>query len=156
MALINIDGDVTERLVYGKSLCDLSNRSWVEAGCLNISDVYGFDVYGIRERVNAFSKVRDMALMLILLGYGETPQEVLDWFIHPYYGEWVKGDVPYMVRWEGTGSSRLEVGQISCSVDGVVSFVIDILGEEVDLNMSWDRFLLSATIDVRGDYFEGI
>lgn len=154
--VLDLNGDVSERFVYGRSLSDVSNEAWKVAGRLEFSLIEGLEVYDVKRKVRAFDEILDTSLMLILLGYGESPQDVLDWFKTPSYGQWVQPGVPYMVRVSELGSSRVEVNNAECSIDGQVTFSVLFLREEVDLTMSWDRFLLASKINVREDFYESI
>lgn len=156
MSVYNLDGFVIERLEYGRSLSDINHSPWRTAGELNFHIIDDLNTYKIGRRVRALECIMEQALMLTLLGYGENAQEVLDWFIEPSYGRWVQQEIPYLMRVSEMGSSRLVAGDVSCTIDGLVTFTVDILGEEVDLSMPWDRFLLNAKIDVKGDLYESI
>jgi len=134
----------------------MNNDTWVKAGEVDIWSINGLESFGLHEKMSAIKKIRDMAFMLVMLGYGETPQEVLDSFKDLSYGAWIKTEVPYMVRASEMGSTYVEISDVRCSIDGIVSFSVEILGEEVDLCMSWDRFLLSATINARNDDYESL
>ena len=156
LSVYNLNGELEERLVYGKSMGDISNESWKTACQLPIYMIEELDVFKVKHKIRALEAILDCTLMLIMLGYGDTPQEVLDWFIQPSYGRWVKEEIPYLVRISDLGSSRVEVADISCTIDGLVSFSVAFLSEDVDLSIPWDRFLLTSKIDVRENLYESI
>lgn len=156
LTVYDLDGNILERLVYGQAMSDISNEPWRVACQLHLYAVEGLDVFKVGKRMRALECILETTMMLILLGYGESAQEVLGWFQDPFYGRWVISEIPYLVRVGEMGSSRLEVKNATCSIEGLVTFTVDILGEEVDLSMPWDRFLLHSKIDVKEDIYESI
>ncbi len=151
----DLEGNVLERLVYKKALSDLTHKPWLVCAELPLSEIHDLEHLDIKSRIKLYKCMRNMGLMLIMLGFGDKPQDVLDWFRHPSYGQWVKDDVPYMLSANELGG-KMEVKNPTSSIDGFVSFSLLAFNEEVDLTMGWDRFLLSSTIDVRIELYEGI
>lgn len=149
VTVYGLDGEVEMSLLRGVSLADVRQDDWRPAASLSVDIIDELDVFSPEEHYRAIKKMRDMIFMLIMLGYGRPAQEVADWFITPSHGAWLREGVPYTLRLGSVGLGRSEVSDVRCSIDGLVSFAVDFLDDEVDFSLTWDRFLLAADIDTK-------
>lgn len=147
--VIDLDGRVSMSMVRGVSLSDVSTEEWRRAATLLVDDIDDLYTFEVKEQYSAVKRIRDMMFMLIMLGYGQPAQEVAEWFKKPSQGEWLRDGVPYLVNADLSGIGSVEASDARCSIDGQVTFRADFVDDEVDLTMTWDRFLLSASIDIK-------
>lgn len=150
ISVFDLDGRLEARLVRGISITDIPQDEWRVASSLDLALIDGLNVLTARDHLRAMKRIRDNMMLLIMLGYGQPAQEVASWFIQPSECAWVKPEVPYLVYSRELGLGSLQAEDVRCSICGDVTFSVSLLDDEVDFTLSWDRFLLSAEINLKG------
>lgn len=144
----NLDGQVEMSLLRGLSIADVSHDTWRRCAVLNVDlmdDIYMLDA---QDHLQVIKRIRDMMFFYVALGFGEPAQQVADWFLIPSQCAWVQ-DVPIVLNSPSIGLGPLEVTDMRGMIDGRVSFTIALSDDEVDFTLTWDKFLLGASIDVK-------
>lgn len=144
----NLDGQVEMSLLRGLSIADVSHDTWRRCAVLNVDamdDIYMLDA---KDHLRVIKRIRDMMFFYVALGFGEPAQQVADWFLSPSQCAWVQ-DVPIVLNSSDIGLGPLEVTDVRGTIDGRVSFAIALSDDEVDFTLTWDRFLLGASIDTK-------
>lgn len=146
----DLDGRIEMSLLRGLSIADVSSDTWRRCAVLDVDMVSDIYMLEAKEHLTLIKRMRDFIFIYILLGYGDPAQQVADWFRDPSQCAWVK-DVPIVLKAPELGPRAFEVSDLRGSIDGRVSFMIDLSDDEVDFTLTWDRFLLGASIDIKED-----
>jgi hypothetical protein len=154
VSLYDLDGRLEARYIRGVSVSDMPQDEWRLAARLNVDLIDGLHLLNARDHLKALKRIRDNILMLTLLGYGDSAQEVASWFERPSECAWIKPGMPVVVQARDIGFGSLEATNVIGSICGSVSFTVEMIGDEVDFSLSWDKFLLSSTIDARERFDE--
>lgn len=149
VTIYNLDGEAEMSMRRGVALVDVPQEEWRQAAALSVDLIDDLDVFSPNEHYRVIRKIRDTIFIMILLGFGKPAQQVADWFITPSYGEWIKGGVPYTLNSGAIGLGRAEVSDVRCNIEGLVSFAMGFIDDEIDFSLTWDRFLLAADIDTK-------